>query len=429
MENKILKYYFFILFSLIPISIIIGPAISLSNIILIDFSFIIFALFSKKNIFILNQTTKILFFLYFYLIFNSIISQDFLIGVPRNFGFIRFIILFFAFNYFFNDNEYFNKIIFVWTLVIFFVASDVFIERFTGTNILGYGAEYINGISQSGGNRVVSFFKDEAVVGAYINAFYLIIIGFLFNLNTDISKNYKKLILLISLFFFISIFATGERSNTIKTFMGFLIFYYFNENFKLKDKLFFIILMIILLSLSISTSSFLKQRYVEHLATPIINQIFDIEYKSETGKWVKNNVTTSLYFKHYQSAISVFKNYPLLGVGNKNYRVVTCDSIKNKNYLCSTHPHQVYFEFLAEHGLIGSIILIFLLFNLIFIKLGIILRSKNYIQIGCLIFLLTSFTPLLPTGSFFGDFNLTLFWINLALMYSVGKKTNIYLSN
>ena len=65
MENKALKNYFFILFSLIPISILIGPAMSLSNIILIDLSFLIFALLSKKNIFILNHTTKMLFFTIF----------------------------------------------------------------------------------------------------------------------------------------------------------------------------------------------------------------------------------------------------------------------------------------------------------------------------------------------------------------------------
>ena len=28
-----------------------------------------------------------------------------------------------------------------------------------------------------------------------------------------------------------------------------------------------------------------------------------------------------------------------------------------------THPHQVYFEFLAEHGLIGTTILLFVIFS------------------------------------------------------------------
>ena len=55
-----------------------------------------------------------------------------------------------------------------------------------------------------------------------------------------------------------------------------------------------------------------------------------------------------------------------------------------------------------------------------------ILQTKNYTQIGCLLFFLTFFIPLLPSGSFFTDYNLTVFWLNLSLMYAVEKKTNIF---
>ena len=43
-----------------------------------------------------------------------------------------------------------------------------------------------------------------------------------------------------------------------------------------------------------------------------------------------------------------------------------------------------------------------------------------------LIYLLTNFLPLLPSGSFFNDFNSTLFWINLSIMYACNKKTNFF---
>ena len=86
-------------------------------------------------------------------------------------------------------------------------------------------------------------------------------------------------------------------------------------------------------------------------------------------------------------------------------------------------------EFLAEHGLFGSIILLYILFNLIFSKIKIVLVSKNLLQLGCLIFLITSFIPILPTGAFFADYNLTIFWINLSIMYAVGEKTNVYKNN
>ena len=52
--------------------------------------------------------------------------------------------------------------------------------------------------------------------------------------------------------------------------------------------------------------------------------------------------------------------------------------------------------------------------------------SKNYIQIGCFIYLVINFIPLLPSGSFFADFKSTMFWLNLSIMYSVSKDTNIF---
>jgi hypothetical protein len=62
-------------------------------------------------------------------------------------------------------------------------------------------------------------------------------------------------------------------------------------------------------------------------------------------------------------------------------------------------------------------------------KLKIILQSKNYIQIGCFIFLLISIMPLLPSGAFFSDYNFTIFWLNVSLMYSVNNKTNVFSKN
>ena len=100
--------------------------------------------------------------------------------------------------------------------------------------------------------------------------------------------------------------------------------------------------------------------------------------------------------------------------------------MKKFKYKCTTHPHQVYIEFLAEHGALGTIIILSLFFLLIFQNLKKIIYSKNFIQIGAFIYLLSCFLPLLPSGSFFTDFNITLFFINLSFMYAINKSTNIF---
>ena len=168
----------------------------------------------------------------------------------------------------------------------------------------------------------------------------------------------------------------------------------------------------------IFNSDYLKIRYGDQLFSQIID-------KDKREKYFEGN----LYLKLYQSGYAVFKDYPIFGVGNKNYRVVTSNNITenvNENYFVSTHPHQFYFEILSEHGLLGSLIFLSLLFFLVFKYLNVIIFSKNDVQLGCLIYLIINFLPILPSGSFFGDFNSTLFWINLSLMYACNPKTNIF---
>ena len=417
MNNKILNSYFLLLFSFIPASIIVGPAVSLINILLIDLSFIFLILYKKDYKFFSNKTVKLIIFLFLYLIFNSIISKDFSMSFNRNFGFVRFGILFLAFNYFFYNKSFVNKVLIVWILTLFILSLDTHIESIVGKNILGYGEEY--------GARIVSFFKDEPIVGGYINGFYLIIIGYLFYINKNISNKYKYIILIFSIFFISAIILTGERSNAIKAVSGFFLFYFFNDFFKFKEKIFTILLLILMFIFLLNTSTFLKLRYGGQFFKPIIS--FFQTHNEFNKKSVFEN--DNQYIRIYQSGFEVFKKYPIFGVGNKNYRVETCPSKKNIRYFCSTHPHQIYFEFLAEHGLVGSVILLFILFNLIFSKIKFILNSKNYLQLGCLIFLTTSFIPFLPSGAFFADYNLTIFWVNLSIMYSIEKKTNVYTSN
>ena len=126
MNNKIINNYFFTLFSIIPISIIIGSAVSLINILIIDISFLLLIIFNRDYSFLKNSKIKYLFILYLYLIFNSFISLDYEVGLLRNLGFIRFIILFVAFNYFFNKSLFLNKLFKVWLIIISIIIFDIF---------------------------------------------------------------------------------------------------------------------------------------------------------------------------------------------------------------------------------------------------------------------------------------------------------------
>ena len=396
--NKNIHKYFLILFSIIPITIIAGSAVSVINILLIDFSFIILIAYKKDFYFLKNKTISYFFILYIYLIFNSFISIDYSEGILRNFGFLRFIILFVAFNYFFQDEIFFKKVIKFWSILIFIVLIDVFIESFTGKNILGFGGKIYQ-------ERIVSFFKDEPIVGGYLNGFYLIIIGFLLN---EIKDKKFFFIILLSVIFIISILLTGERSNTMKAILGITILLLLYKNLDMKKKVITITTMMLLIFLLVfNSSNFLKNRFV--------NQV---------KSYIDQNNT---YFQLYKSSYVVFKNNKLFGVGNKNYRVETCNNInKDYKYICTTHPHQIYFEFLSEHGLIGTLIILLIFYKLIFSKILRTIYEENYIKIGSLIYLTLVFTPVIPSGAFFSSNVITLFVINLSIFYASDKKLNVF---
>ena len=396
--NKFTHNYFLILFSLIPLTIIVGSAVSVINILLIDFSFLIFVIYRKNYDFLKNKTIIYLFILYIYLIFNSIISIDYSEGFLRNFGFLRIIILFVAFNYFFQDKIFSKKVFKFWFIIIFIVSIDVFIESFIGKNILGFGDDGLK-------NRIVSFFKNEPIVGGYLNGFFLIIIGFLSN---ELKDDRKYLIILLSIIFIISILLTGERSNFIRAISGIGIFFLLYKNLDIKKKI-IIFLTIIPLSIAfILNSSFLKVRFGSQISYLLTKQ-------------------HNIYFHVYESGFEVFKKNKLFGVGNKNYRVETCERVnKNDKYICTTHPHQIYFELLSEHGLIGTIIILSIFYKIIFSKILRTFSEKNHLKIGSLIYLILVFTPLIPSGAFFNNYMLTIFALNLSIFYASDKKLNIF---
>ena len=414
MNKKLLDNYFLILFSLIPISILFGSSASLAIILLIDISFI-FILIHSKSFFVFKEKSVILILvLSIYLIFNSMVSQDFSSGFKRNFGFVRYLVLFIAFNYFFLEKKFMNRVLLAWSLTLLVVLVDVYIERFTGSNILGFqGGTY--------GDRIVSFFKDEPIIGGYINAFYLIIIGYLFYFYNNFPKKYKIIILCLSIVVFSSILITGERSSTVKAFLSLVIFYSINDSFKIREKVILLIMIFSIVAVTFLNSEYLKARFIRDFMN-----IDKILLKD------KSNTSADIYFKLYKSGLTVFKNYPIFGVGNKNYRIITCTVDGGENYpeeyICNTHPHQIYIEILSEHGIVGMVIILYILFKLIFTNLPVLLKSKNYIQIGCFTYLLCTFLPIIPGGAFFNDFSSNLFWLNMSILYASSKKTNIFVN-
>ena len=103
--------------------------------------------------------------------------------------------------------------------------------------------------------------------------------------------------------------------------------------------------------------------------------------------------------------------------GNKNQP-------KNQ-VVCSTHPHQIYFELLAEHGVVGTLIILYVIFSIVWLNIKNYFKYRNSLHFASIIYVILTFLPLLPSGSFFGNYNSTLFWINFAIMLAFEKENHI----
>ena len=404
------------LFSILPISLIVGNLLINLNIILINL-LMLFVSFKNNNWqWINNKFFKILLLLYCYLVLNSIYNYLTdnslgLDGIYRSLSFLKFILLVFAFNVLLKEKNSFDKIIKFWLIIISIVIFDVFFEFLFGNNLFGF--------KSLDSTRIISFFYDENVVGGYLLTFSFIICTYFLNKNfTD----KKKLIFNIFLFLIpICILVTGERSNFLKSIMlFFLIIYFINPKQLIISKIKIVIILLFGIFLTINLNQNLLTKQTEFFKRIlIVNDAKNFEEKFQ-------NI---IYFAHYDAAINIFKDYPLNGVGNKNFRKKCSDekylneNLKFSVKRCSTHPHQIHFEILAEQGMLGYLIFFYLVISFIYNNVRINIPIKNLFFNSVNFYLIIFLIPILPGGSVFSSFNGTLFW----LIFSIANYQNQFL--
>ena len=157
--------------------------------------------------------------------------------------------------------------------------------------------------------------------------------------------------------------------------------------------------------------------------------IFIFYNLNNTAKLKLNHFTSEVselqYSNHgrlFSSAFDIWKKDLLLGVGIKNFRVVCnqeeINSVTGKKNLCSTHPHNFYFEFLSETGLIGLLLFLSFVFSILWKSFGKIILTREPIMIGCFMILFFYLFPFRSSGSFFSTWYGSFFWVHLGILLS-----------
>ena len=391
---------------LLPIGLLLGTAVSETIVILLSIFFLIYSM-SKGNFdWVKNKFFYLLIFLWFSLILNFIFAINQELALFRSFGFIKYVIYIFAINHLLDKNK--NKeILFTFlSFVVLLTTFDIYFEYINKKNIFGFRS--------SDPMRIASFLKGELKIAHFLIGFALVSIGYYFEKCRN--KSYKFIIAgyIFLILLLISIFLTGERANSIRSFICIFIFAILvKNNFKLKKLL--IISIVISPIIIYFSSDRIRDRFDIYLSTKYGNENFLKTFKE------------SHHGAHYFTAFEIFKSYPIFGIGNKNFRE-ECSNEKynNKSYAriserCSTHPHQIYLELISEHGIIGSVIILFVIFYSIFKSFIIYIKKKNFIHLGAILFVTSNFIPIIPSGSFFTSFDATIFWFNYGVMLSYNK--------
>tara|TARA_B100001063_G_C16776424_1_gene565822 strand:- start:6239 stop:7456 length:1218 start_codon:yes stop_codon:yes gene_type:complete len=383
------------LIALIPIALLAGSLLSNSIIILIGILFLLDLLVRKNNYLLKDNNFYFLIIIYLYIVLNSFFISENPESPLKAIGLLRFIILAYAISFYFKKFE--KKIIKIWSVIFIIVSIDILIEYFFGKNSLGFSSQYET--------RIASFTGDELKIGGFYFGFIFICLSFF-------QKKKIQFYSLMIIFFLIALMI-GERSNFIKIFIMYLFFIVFFWKYSWPKKILLMITVVLVTSFIVVNNMSLFNKY--------FNQIFEKTKNIETNN-DSNIFSLPIKFKelrhfaHYDFAIEMFKKNKLVGSGFKDFRIESYSSSDpDKIYSHgSTHPHQTHFEILAELGLIGYFLII-LNIILIIIK-NIRDKESTFITKSGILFLIATFMPILPSGSFFTSYVATIFWINYSFL-------------
>lgn len=384
-----------------PFFLIIGPFLTDLTVSISSLLFLIFFYEIKID---LNELKKIFIFIIFFwflFILNSILSENILTSLKSSFFSIRFLFFSLLIFYFFSKNNFyvlqFNIVL---KSIIIFLCIDALFQYIVGFNFFGFEKQ----------PRLSGVFETEWILGSFLSkAFALTMTLSFYNEAENKEKKYLYLNIIVLILVYITVILTFERASFIFLNLYILLSLILIKKYR-KYFLFILGFIFILNLIFLSNLDHYKNRYIN-------NFLQQIDIKN------KNYFLLKDYSDMFLTSYEIFKDQPLIGVGNKNFRNECKKYLKKYPNGCSTHPHNYYAQFMSENGLSGLIFvfLSFIYFSIVLFKNLFIKESyyKNFIITSSLSLLLI-FQPLTTSGNFFNNWNLSL--ISLIFGFFLLKK-------
>ena len=330
---------------------------------------------------------KIFFIWCLYLIVLSIFSDDPYLSFESSLFFFRFGVFVYAIVFIIKNNSRFIiKFYYSLLFAILFVLIDGYTQYFFGKNVIGINYDGFR-LSLLDGSKFFGHYLARLVP-------ILLAIAIFFFPRSYLHIGIMMFVLLAS---DIVIFLSGERTSFFILSAFTIAVLLLISKWKIV-RLVTIIFSVVIIFLIVNTSNLIQQRMV-------------IQTLNQTNWGVTFSPEHDLL---YESAINMFLENKVFGVGPKIYRLKCSDEKYAKDSFgyrdvitewdkeksCSTHPHNMYIQLLAETGIIGTIPLIILFFY-IFTKLwkhfyGIVVRRKYLYSDYAICLLVSIFVQLWP---------------------------------
>ncbi len=443
-----------IIFCLFPLSIIIGNFSVNTNLFLfclVGIFYLKFKIINMKYDFALKII--FLFFLTIFIstLFNYMSHNEYndINILIKSIAFFRFFLLLIII-YYLNEYNILNFKYFLLSLsfLLLVISLDIIFQYIYGFNTIG--------LKNADSRHYSGFFGTELIAGGFMqnfSFFVIFFINFLFK-KKNILQNVLTIFVLVILG--MGIFLSGNKMSLIIFLFGLPLAFFFNKAL-MKNIIFGLIILLILFKATLTLNSEIRYHYMSIykinyketyvIAKKVVNISFLNDIKNifldktiSLNKKSKVSLESSVrvrsdFIKLLITAVDTWKFNKVFGNGIKSFRS-TChnlvppeynldqtNKLNVKNRLCSTHPHNYYFEILSELGILGiSIVIIIYLSFLVFIIKNLSLmrgdKLDNLIFAGATIHLFLAVFPFRSTGSIFTTSNTIYLILFIALMLS-----------
>jgi O-antigen ligase len=246
-------------------------------------------------------------------------------------------------------------------------------------------------------SRVSSFFGDELILGSFLSRTLPLFVALFIIKKKKLWEIYFFPIFLILIS--ILIVFSGERASLLFLLISFLLILILISKYK-KIKILFFTLFFLSFSILFASDNKISERFIK---SPIESIGFEKN---------KINLFSPQHESLFLTARNIFLDKPIFGSGPRTFRL----ECKNPKYAqgimpCQTHPHNFYFQILAETGLSGFLFLVGLFSYIVIIltKHFFIKIIKNNailtdFQICLFVGLLITVWPFTTNGNFFSNY-------------------------